>query len=66
MKSTVALLALVAVIAPGSRAGAADDLLTRMASVNPDLRTYTATMHAEVARTGTSRSHRPRPFDVTG
>jgi hypothetical protein len=49
MKSTVALLALVAVLAPGSRAGAADDLLTRMASVNPDLRTYTATMHAEVA-----------------
>ncbi|MEO6836341.1 MAG: hypothetical protein ABI231_10615 [Candidatus Tumulicola sp.] len=49
MKPAIALITLIALGLTGSRAGAADDLLTRMAALNPNLHTFTATMHANVA-----------------
>ncbi len=49
MKYATSLLALVALAVGGSPAGAAEDLLGRMAALNPNLHTFTATMHANVA-----------------
>lgn len=45
----LAIVALTAVGLAPARSSAADDLLTRMAGLNPTLRTFTATMHADVA-----------------
>lgn len=39
---------LVALLGCTARADVAQDLLVRMAAVNPDLRTYTATLHASI------------------
>ena len=41
--------AMAAAIAGAEPAGAADDILARMAALNPSLHTYTATMRADVA-----------------
>ena len=49
MKRLIAAIAALAIYAGPSRAPAASDLLDRMASANPGLRTFTATMHANVA-----------------
>jgi outer membrane lipoprotein-sorting protein len=49
MKSTPLLLIVLAFVLGGARAGAADGLLDRMAALNPNLHTFTATMHANVA-----------------
>jgi outer membrane lipoprotein-sorting protein len=49
MKYAIAVLTLAALGLWGSRAGAADDLLGRMAALNPNLHSFTATMHANVA-----------------
>jgi hypothetical protein len=49
MKYTIAFVTLLALGLNGSRAGAADDLLVRMAALNPNLHTFTATLHANVA-----------------
>jgi hypothetical protein len=49
MKYVTVLFALAAIAASGSRAEGADDLLGRMAALNPNLHTFTATMHANVA-----------------
>ncbi|MBV8117503.1 MAG: hypothetical protein JOY69_04650 [Candidatus Eremiobacteraeota bacterium] len=48
MKYPAAALALFALTVTGTRAHAADDLLSRMATLNPNLHTFTATMHANV------------------
>jgi len=48
MKYAIAFIAALALSA-GSPAGAVDDLLGRMAALNPNLHTFTATMHADVA-----------------
>lgn len=45
MKAIPMILALVLGLAP---AGAAPDLLERMAGLNPNLRSYTATLHADI------------------
>lgn len=49
MKRLVAALAAFALYAAALRANAAGDLLDRMAALNPNVRTFTATMHAGVA-----------------
>ncbi len=49
MKRFVAAVAALALNAAALRANAAGDLLDRMAAINPDLRSFTATMHANVA-----------------
>lgn len=48
MKTLVTLLALAALGLAPVRTAAAGDLLGRMAAINPTLRTFTATMHADV------------------
>jgi hypothetical protein len=49
MKPAIAFITLAALGLCRARAGAADDLLTRMAALNPNLKTFTASMHANVA-----------------
>lgn len=46
-----AALVIACVCALPLRTAAADDLLARMSSINPDLHSYTATLHAHVALT---------------
>lgn len=48
MKTFAAMLALAALALAPARSAAADDLLGRMAALNPTLRSFTATMHADV------------------
>jgi hypothetical protein len=48
MKQLAAATAAIVLAAIAPQTSAADDLLARMAAVNPSLRTFTATMHAEV------------------
>ncbi len=48
MKRILAAIAVLALNAGALRAAAASDLLDRMAAANPGLRTFTATMHANV------------------
>jgi hypothetical protein len=47
----IAGLAIALACALPLRIGAADDLLARMSAVNPDVHSYTATLHAHVALT---------------
>jgi hypothetical protein len=49
MRYTTVFIVLLAFGLGSGRAGAADDLLSRMAALNPNLHTFTATMHASVA-----------------
>jgi hypothetical protein len=49
MKAAIASITLAVVGLCGARGAAADDLLARMAALNPNLHTFTATMHANVA-----------------
>jgi hypothetical protein len=49
MKYAIVSIALIALVLGESRAAAADDLLVRMAALNPNLHTFTAAMHANVA-----------------
>lgn len=49
MKTLAALLALAALGLAPVRTAAAGDLLDRMAALNPTLRSFTATLHADVA-----------------
>src|SRR5579864_5564898 len=49
MKRIIAAIAALALNAGALRAPAASDLLERMAALNPNVRTFTATMHANVA-----------------
>jgi outer membrane lipoprotein-sorting protein len=49
MKPAIAFIALAALATSTTQAGAADDLLTRMAALNPNLHSFSATMHADVA-----------------
>jgi hypothetical protein len=48
MKTAAALFVLAALATPAPPARASGDLLARMAAVNPTLRTFVATMHANV------------------
>lgn len=49
MKRLIAAIAAFALNAAALRAGASTDLLDRMAAINPGLRSFTATMNANVA-----------------
>jgi outer membrane lipoprotein-sorting protein len=49
MKRLIAAIAAFALYASALRAGASTDLLDRMAAINPGLRSFTATMNANVA-----------------